>query len=256
VSVRRALLSVSDKTGIVELARALVASGVELVSSGGTAQALSEAGVPVTPVSDVTGAPEILGGRVKTLHPRIHGGILADRRDPTHSAELEAHGIEPFDLVVCNLYPFERTVERAGVTDAEAVEHIDIGGPVMVRAAAKNYGCVAVVVHPDRYALVAKEIESIGEVSEETRRTLAVEAFEHTAAYDTAIAAFFAADLPAQERRRPRGAAPRQGPLLQQPARRGCGMAARLRAGPDGGRHREALEPLRRRARRRAGACL
>ncbi|MDP9068608.1 MAG: bifunctional phosphoribosylaminoimidazolecarboxamide formyltransferase/IMP cyclohydrolase [Actinomycetota bacterium] len=196
--VNRALLSVSDKTGIVELARGLIESGIEIVSSGGTATALAEAGVPVAKVSDVTGAPEILGGRVKTLHPKIHGGILADRRKPEHLEELEREGIAPIDLVVCNLYPFERTVGHPSVSEDEAVEQIDIGGPAMVRAAAKNFHSVAVVVDPARYDQVLKELQANGGISEETRRSLAGEAFAHTAGYDAAIASYFAraADFP------------------------------------------------------------
>ncbi len=186
--VKRALLSVSDKTGIVEFGRALVEAGVDLISSGGTAAALRDAGVPVTPVPEVTGAPEILGGRVKTLHPKIHGGILADRRDPDHVAQLEEQGIEPIDLVVCNLYPFERTIETDAVLEEEAVEQIDIGGPAMVRAAAKNFSSVTVVVNPKRYGTIMDEIRTSGEVSDQTRRRLALEAFQHTAMYDTAIA--------------------------------------------------------------------
>ncbi|HYZ46608.1 MAG TPA: bifunctional phosphoribosylaminoimidazolecarboxamide formyltransferase/IMP cyclohydrolase [Actinomycetota bacterium] len=187
---RRALLSVADKTGIVGLARGLVDAGYELVSSGGTAAALSDAGIPVISVTDVTEAPEMLDGRVKTLHPTIHGGILADRRKPSHMEQLGARGIAPIDLVVCNLYPFERTVARAGVTEDEAVEQIDIGGPAMVRAAAKNFHSVAVIVHPDHYGSVLKEIATTGEVSLETRRALATEAFEHTSSYDAAIASY------------------------------------------------------------------
>jgi phosphoribosylaminoimidazolecarboxamide formyltransferase / IMP cyclohydrolase len=192
VRVERALLSVSDKSGIVALGRALADLGVELVSSGGTAAALKEAGVPVKKVAEVTGAPEILGGRVKTLHPKIHGGILADRRKPEHLEELEAQGIGRIDLVVCNLYPFERTVAHPSVKEDDAVEQIDIGGPAMVRAAAKNFHSVAVVVDPGRYDEVVKEIQRDGEVSEETRRALAREAFAHTASYDAAISAYFA----------------------------------------------------------------
>jgi phosphoribosylaminoimidazolecarboxamide formyltransferase/IMP cyclohydrolase len=191
VQVKRALLSVSDKQGIVELARGLLDAGFTLVSSGGTANELADAGLPVAKVADVTGAPEILGGRVKTLHPRIHGGILADRRNASHVAELDEQGIEPFDLVVCNLYPFERTVAHPSVTEDEAVEQIDIGGPAMVRAAAKNFHSVAVVVNPASYDVVLDEIRSDGEVSLETRRELALEAFQHTAAYDAAISRYF-----------------------------------------------------------------
>jgi phosphoribosylaminoimidazolecarboxamide formyltransferase/IMP cyclohydrolase len=192
VKVTRALLSVSDKTGIVELARALAARGVSLVSSGGTSRALSDAGIAVTPVPEVTGAPEILDGRVKTLHPKIHGGILADRRKQDHLDQMAAQGIEPIDLVVCNLYPFERTVAHPAVTEEDAVEQIDIGGPAMVRAAAKNFHSVAVVVNPARYADVLGELEESGTISLETRRRLALEAFQHTGAYDAAIAGYLA----------------------------------------------------------------
>ena len=153
--IRRALLAVYDKTGLVELARELVDQGVALVSSGGTAHALRDAGIAVTPVEEVTGFPEMLGGRVKTLHPKIHGGILADRRKPEHVEELQAHAIEPFDLVVVNLYPFRETVAGGAPAD-EVIEKIDIGGPAMVRAAAKNFESVGVVVSPDRYAGVVE----------------------------------------------------------------------------------------------------
>ncbi|MDQ4144500.1 MAG: bifunctional phosphoribosylaminoimidazolecarboxamide formyltransferase/IMP cyclohydrolase [Actinomycetota bacterium] len=187
MKVRRALVSVSDKTSIIELARGLVEAGIEIVSSGGTASEIAGAGLPVTKVSDVTGSPEILGGRVKTLHPKIHGGILADRRKQEHVDELQQQGIDPIDLVVCNLYPFERTVADPDVREDDAVEQIDIGGPAMVRAAAKNFHSVAVVVDPARYGAVLSEIEQSGAISEETRRQLAAEAFAHTAAYDAAI---------------------------------------------------------------------
>lgn len=192
MTVKRALVSVSDKNGIIELARGLVELGVEIVSSGGTANALSEAGIAVTKVSDVTGAPEILGGRVKTLHPKIHGGILADRRNEEHVRQLEEQGIEPFDLVVCNLYPFERTVAHPAVTEDDAVEQIDIGGPAMVRAAAKNFHSVAVVVNPHSYDMVLDELQSSGEIALDLRRQLALEAFRHTAAYDSAVANYIA----------------------------------------------------------------
>jgi phosphoribosylaminoimidazolecarboxamide formyltransferase/IMP cyclohydrolase len=179
VEVRRALLSVYDKTGLVPFARSLVELGVTLLASGGTATALAEAGVPVTPVEDVTGAPEMLGGRVKTLHPRIHGGILADRGEASHRADLAAQGIEPIDLVVVNLYPF---LERP------SIETIDIGGPTMVRAAAKNHAWVGVVTEPARYSALADELRrSGGRLSAATRADLALEAFAHTAAYDAAI---------------------------------------------------------------------
>jgi phosphoribosylaminoimidazolecarboxamide formyltransferase / IMP cyclohydrolase len=192
VKVERALISVSDKTGVVELARGLTDLGVEIVSSGGTAAALAEAGVPVRRVAEITAAPEILGGRVKTLHPKIHGGILADRRKPAHIEELETQGIEPIDLVVCNLYPFEKTVADSNVTEDEAVEQIDIGGPAMVRAAAKNFHSVVVVVRPDRYHDVVVELRDGGVISESTRRELALEAFSHTASYDLAISEYMA----------------------------------------------------------------
>ena len=192
MTAKRALVSVSDKNGIIELAQGLMELGVEIVSSGGTANALSEAGIAVTKVSDVTGVPEILGGRVKTLHPKIHGGILADRRSEEHVRQLEEHGIEPFDLVVCNLYPFERTIAHPSVTEDDAVEQIDIGGPAMVRAAAKNFHSVAVVVNPHSYDMVLDELQSSGEIALDLRRQLALEAFRHTAAYDSAVANYIA----------------------------------------------------------------
>jgi phosphoribosylaminoimidazolecarboxamide formyltransferase / IMP cyclohydrolase len=189
--VRRALVAVADKRGVVEFAERLAKLGAEVVSTGNTARAIAEAGVPVTPVSDVTGFPEMLGGRVKTLHPRIHGGILADKRRPEHLAELADHGIEPFDLVAVNLYPFRETVGR-GVTTDEAVEQIDIGGPAMVRAAAKNFESTGVVVDPGRYEDVVDELERLGGLSRALRLALAAEAFAHTASYDAAIDDFFA----------------------------------------------------------------
>jgi len=182
---KRALLSVHDKTGIADLARGLVEAGWELVSSGGTASVLADEGVPVVEVGEVTGAPEILGGRVKTLHPAIHGGILADRSDPGHLANLEARGIVPIDLVVGNLYPF--------MSDP-GIEFIDIGGPTMVRAAAKNHAHVGVVVDPADYRTVLDEIRAVGSLSAATRRRLARSAFAHTAAYDAAIVAWFDED--------------------------------------------------------------
>ena len=181
----RALLSVHDKTGIDALGRALVDLGWELVSSGGTAAALMEAGVAVTPVEDVTGFPEMLGGRVKTLHPRLHAGILADRSVAGHLTTLADHDIEPIDVVVCNLYPFRSD---------PSVELIDIGGPSMVRAAAKNHDAVAAVVDPADYDAVLAELREAGAVSAATRRRLAAAAFAHTAAYDAAIAAWMAGE--------------------------------------------------------------
>jgi phosphoribosylaminoimidazolecarboxamide formyltransferase/IMP cyclohydrolase len=190
--VRRALLSVSDKTGIADFARGLAALGVEIVSTGGTAASLREAGLEVRDVADLTGSPEILGGRVKTLHPRLHAAILAVRDDPEHQATLEAEGIEPIDLVCVNLYPFERTVAGRDVSEDDAVENIDIGGPTMIRAAAKNHKDVAVVVSPESYdAVIAELEESGGELSLETRHWLANEAFAFTARYDAAISRWF-----------------------------------------------------------------
>ncbi|MFZ5590459.1 MAG: bifunctional phosphoribosylaminoimidazolecarboxamide formyltransferase/IMP cyclohydrolase [Bacillota bacterium] len=186
----RALLSVSDKTGLTDFARGLIELGFEIVSTGGTAKALREAGLEVTYVSDVTGFPEILDGRVKTLHPRVHGGILA-RRTPAHMEQLAAQGIVPIDLVAVNLYPFRQTVARPGVTLEEAIENIDIGGPAMVRAAAKNHESVLVVVNPSRYGEVLAALQN-NTVSMELRRSLALEAFSHTAAYDAAIANYLA----------------------------------------------------------------
>ncbi|MEX1281467.1 MAG: bifunctional phosphoribosylaminoimidazolecarboxamide formyltransferase/IMP cyclohydrolase [Acidimicrobiia bacterium] len=184
--VRTALLSVSDKTGLVPFATRLAAAGVRLISSGGTAAALADAGLEVTEVGELTGAPEMLGGRVKTLHPTVHGGILADLGDERHLADLAARGIDPVELVVVNLYPFVETVANPDVTDAEAIEQIDIGGPTMVRAAAKNHAWVGVVTSPSRYEAVATAVEA-GGLDDELRRDLAREAFFHTAAYDAAI---------------------------------------------------------------------
>ena len=191
MTVRRALLAVYDKTGVVELARGLSELGVALVSSGGTAATLREAGLQVTAVEEVTGSPEMLDGRVKTLHPRIHAGILADRRKPEHEAQLAEHGIEPFDLVVVNLYPFRETV-ASGAGPDDVIEKIDIGGPAMVRAAAKNFASVGVVVSPAGYQDVLAELRRDGGLSLQTRRALAAEAFAHTAAYDAAVASWFA----------------------------------------------------------------
>ena len=190
----RALLSVSDKAGIETLARGLLALGYDLISTGHTAQALRDAGVSVGTVADVTGFPEILGGRVKTLHPAIHGGILARRADAGHMAELAEHGIEPIDIVVCNLYPFSEVTAEPGVSLDTALEHIDIGGVTLLRAAAKNFRDVVVVVRPADYPGILAELESTGSVSVATRRRLAAVAFQHTALYDTAIAEYVRAD--------------------------------------------------------------
>jgi phosphoribosylaminoimidazolecarboxamide formyltransferase/IMP cyclohydrolase len=190
--IRRALLSVSDKTGLLDLARALAEFGVELISTGGTRQALADAGLPVRDIADVTGFPEILDGRVKTLHPRVHGGILAVRDNPQHQATLQQQGIAPIDLVVCNLYPFEATVARAGSSPEEVIENIDIGGPTLVRAAAKNYRDVAVVTDPAQYAAILEELrQHNGALTLATRERLAAAAFARIAAYDGAISAYF-----------------------------------------------------------------
>ncbi len=197
--VRRALVSVYDKTGITELASSLAGLGVELVSTGSTAATLRAAGVEVTDVSAVTGFPEILDGRVKTLHPAVHGGILADRAKPAHLATLEEHGFAPIDLVVANLYPFSETV--ASTDDPAAiVEMIDVGGPAMVRAAAKNHASVAVVTDPSDYAALLEELESMGGTTAAFRRAAAARAFAATAAYDAEVAAWMGADevLPAR----------------------------------------------------------
>jgi phosphoribosylaminoimidazolecarboxamide formyltransferase/IMP cyclohydrolase len=192
IRVHRALVSVSDKTGLTEFAHRLDAAGVEIVASGGTARILDEAGIPVIPVADVTGAPEMLGGRVKTLHPAVHGGILADLDRPEHRSDLVDRGIAPIQLVVVNLYPFEATV-AAGAPTADVIENIDIGGPTLIRAAAKNYRHVAVVVSPERYDRVAAAVED-GGTMEDLRLELAREAFFHTARYDAAIVNWFERD--------------------------------------------------------------
>lgn len=197
--VKRALISVSDKSGLVEFVGRLVAAGVEVVSSGGTAAAIEAAGLPVTAVAAVTGAPEMLGGRVKTLHPRIHAGILADRGQADHQEDLLEQGISPFELVVVNLYPFEATVARPDVTSAEAIEKIDIGGPTLLRAAAKNQSWVGVVTSPDQYDEVARAVED-GGLSEELRARLARTAFYRTAAYDAAIVGWLYREEPLPDR--------------------------------------------------------
>ena len=194
--VARALLSVSDKSGLSQLAKDLDALGVELVASGGTAGAIREAGLPVLDVADLTASPEMLGGRVKTLHPKIHGGILARRDLSEDQADLEANSIRPLDLVVCNLYPFEATVAQPDVTRAEAVEKIDIGGPSMIRSAAKNHAYVAVLCDPADYETLVSELRESGGLSDATRRRLALKAFQHTAAYDAAIANWLAENDP------------------------------------------------------------
>ncbi len=205
----RAILSVYDKAGLVEFARELIELGFELVASGGTARAVSAAGLPVTQVEQVTGHPEILGGRVKTLHPAIHGGILA-RRTPEHLADLAGHGIAPVDLVVCNLYPFAATVARPGVTEPEAVEEIDIGGVTLLRAAAKNFESVTVVCDPADYVGVLAALRA-GDDRQAERRRLALKAFRHTAAHDAAIAAWLAGRVDVGAGLAPAPLAPAQG---------------------------------------------
>jgi phosphoribosylaminoimidazolecarboxamide formyltransferase/IMP cyclohydrolase len=195
--IRRALISVSDKTGIVDFARQLKAFGVEIISTGGTAKALREAGIEVRDVSDVTGFPEMMDGRVKTLHPKIHGGLLGIRDNADHQSAMMAHGIEPIDMVVVNLYPFEETVAREGVTREEAIEQIDIGGPAMIRSAAKNFKHVAVVAFPYFYAEVSDELTANqGALSLSTRAHLSAQAFFRTAGYDRHIAAYLAEGSP------------------------------------------------------------
>lgn len=187
MKIKRALISVSNKEGVVELGRRLQVAGVEIISTGGTMKALKEAGIPVTYVSDVTGFPEIMDGRVKTLNPFIHGGILAVRDKEEHARQMQEQGIKAIDLVVVNLYPFKETIAKPGVQLAEAIENIDIGGPAMIRAAAKNFRFVTVVTNPVRYGEVAAQVEEKGEVEFSLRLELAQEAFAHTTDYDAAI---------------------------------------------------------------------
>lgn len=195
MKIKRALISVSDKTGVVEFAKKLHAAGVEIVSTGGTMRALKEAGIPVMYVSDVTGFPEIMDGRVKTLNPYIHGGILAVRDNPAHVAAMKEHNITGIDLVVVNLYPFKETIAKPNVTLSDAIENIDIGGPAMIRAAAKNFRFVTVVTNPKRYDEVANAILAEGVTSGLLRMTLAQEAFAHTADYDNAIQAYLSGQV-------------------------------------------------------------
>ncbi|MBI4445680.1 MAG: bifunctional phosphoribosylaminoimidazolecarboxamide formyltransferase/IMP cyclohydrolase [Acidobacteria bacterium] len=201
MKLQTALISVSDRGGLAELGKALVDMGVKILSTGGTGQALVSAGIPIVPISEYTGSPEILDGRVKTLHPRIHGGILARLDLPPHRSTLQEHAIDPIGLVVVNLYPFRRTVAREGVSLEEAVEQIDIGGPTLIRSAAKNYKHTAPVVDPSDYSMVISELKANScELREETRRRLARKAFQHTASYDAAISNYFEKLVaPAQE---------------------------------------------------------
>ncbi len=193
--IRRALISVSDKTGIVDFARELSDLNVEIISTGGTAKALRDAGLDVRDISDVTGFPEMMDGRVKTLHPRVHGGLLALRDNPEHVAAMQEHGIEPIDMVVVNLYPFAETIARQGVTREEAIEQIDIGGPAMIRSAAKNAQDVAVVVGPSSYQNIIYEMRSRdGALSLATRKRLAREAFQQTALYDMVVSSYLSSE--------------------------------------------------------------
>jgi phosphoribosylaminoimidazolecarboxamide formyltransferase/IMP cyclohydrolase len=192
--IKRALISVSDKTGIVDFARELSAMGVEILSTGGTAKTLRDAGVPVIEVSDYTGFPEMLDGRLKTLHPKIHGGLLSRRSNPKDMEDIKKHGISTIDLVVVNLYPFEKTISKPDVTFEEAIENIDIGGPAMLRASSKNFADVAVVVDPADYSVVLQEMKkSGGEISRDTKLNFANKVFAHTARYDTLIANYLTA---------------------------------------------------------------
>ena len=200
--ITRALISVSNKNGILDFARGISELGIEILSTGGTANMLRDAGVPVKDVSEFTGFPEMLDGRVKTLHPKVHGGLLGRRNNPEHVKQMKQHGIEPIDLVVVNLYPFEQTVAKPGCTLEDAIENIDIGGPTMLRSAAKNYTDVTVVVSPRDYARVLEEIRKNGAVSLKTRFELCRTVFLHTARYDSAISAWLDSQVPAEEKTR------------------------------------------------------
>ena len=189
--IRRAVLSVSNKTGIIEFAKALKAMDIEILSTGGTAKALREAGISVKDVSDYTGFPEMLDGRVKTLHPKVHGGLLSRRDNPKDMEEIRKHGIDMIDMVAVNLYPFEETVSRPGVTFEDAIENIDIGGPAMLRSASKNFRDVAVLVDPSDYGKIIQEMKDLhGDLCYETRLQLAKKVFSHTSRYDTIIAEY------------------------------------------------------------------
>lgn len=187
MDIRRALVSVSDKTGIEDFCRELAALGVELLSTGGTCKLLAGAGIPVTEISAFTGFPEILDGRVKTLHPLVHGGILAVRDNPAHQEQMDANAIKPIDMVVVNLYPFEQTIAKPGASLEEAIENIDIGGPTMLRSAAKNHAWVTAVVDPEDYAPIVEQLQARGKVDAQTRARLALKVFSHTARYDSLI---------------------------------------------------------------------
>lgn len=197
--IRRALISVSDKTGVVEFAKGLEKLGVEIISTGGTAELLAESGVKVVPVSEITGFPEILDGRVKTLHPKVHGGLLAIRENEVHMRQIKDLGIEPIDLIAVNLYPFRQTIEKPGVTFEEAIENIDIGGPAMLRSAAKNHEGVIVICDPVDYSEVLEELKTKGDVGKKLRRKLALKVFEHTAFYDAMISDYLRKNIGAEE---------------------------------------------------------
>ena len=192
---KRALISVSDKSGVVDFAKELVGLGFEIISTGGTKAALEKAGVKTISISDITGFPECLDGRVKTLHPAVHAGLLAMRSNAEHMAQLEKLGINTIDIVAVNLYPFKETISKDGVDFAEAIENIDIGGPTMIRAAAKNYQDVAVIVNPEDYETVVNELKANGEVSLATKKLLSYKVFEHTSVYDTLIATYLRGQL-------------------------------------------------------------
>lgn len=187
---RRAVISCADKTGLADFALGLTQLGWEIVSTGGTYRKLKESGVTVREVSEITGFPEMLDGRVKTLHPKIHGGILARRDRENDMRELEANGVEPVDMIVCNLYPFIATAQRHGVTLDELIEEIDIGGPTLLRASAKNYKWVIVITDPQRYPQVLNQLRDTGDVDLDLRKELALEVFNHTSQYDSAIASY------------------------------------------------------------------
>lgn len=197
--IRRALISVSDKTGIIELAKELDSMGVEIISTGGTAKTITDAGVSVINVSDVTGFAECLDGRVKTLHPNIHAGVLAVRSNPEHMAQLQKLQIAPIDMVVINLYPFRETIQKEGVTLEEAIENIDIGGPTLLRAAAKNHQDVVVMTDPEDYSIVLNELKTNGNVAIETKLRLALKVFQHTASYDALIADYLSKSIGLEE---------------------------------------------------------
>jgi phosphoribosylaminoimidazolecarboxamide formyltransferase/IMP cyclohydrolase len=199
-AIRRAIISVSDKKGIIEFARELHSMGTEILSTGGTARTLRDAGVPVKEVSEHTGSPEMLEGRVKTLHPRIHGGLLARRDHPKDREEIRKYGIDTIDMVVVNLYPFEETIAKAGTTFAEAIENIDIGGPAMLRSASKNFQDVAVIIDPSDYSKILREMKSMnGDLTYQTRLELAKKVFRHTSRYDGLIADYLTKVTEAQK---------------------------------------------------------